>query len=218
MSNSASTCWQKYFLQTHETFYWFNTQTGEKSWTNPEVEDNADVTLKSSIQSEAENVNKKVRLESTSTTTSVDLNRELKYAVKVLNMDFNKSSFDNQDHSPIVRGEIENFKSEIKTLLQKLETLRSQFSSNTTYNETLDNMIAAKEILIAAMQNRITFSENWLREKENELKALTSSPIAVSSPGEFIIILFSRSDVFPHNNLKNVYSLDIYLYFIRDFY
>ena len=151
-------------------------------------------------------------------TTSVDLNRELKYAVKVLNMDFNKSSFDNQDHSPIVRGEIENFKSEIKTLLQKLETLRSQFSSNTTYNETLDNMIAAKEILIAAMQNRITFSENWLREKENELKALTSSPIAVASPGEFIIILFSRSDVFPHNNLKNVYSLDIYLYFIRDFY
>ena len=83
MNDPTATCWQKHFSQTHKTFYWFNTQTGEKSWTNPEVEkDNTDVTLKRSNQSEAENVNKKVRLESTSTTSSGDINLEKKSIIK----------------------------------------------------------------------------------------------------------------------------------------
>ena len=91
----------------------------------------------------------------------------------------------NQDRSSIVEIEacIKKLKSEINMLLQELSTLQSQFNSNTK-SEALGNMIAAKE-------NRIVFNQNWLREKENELKTLATSRIAISSPGQFVQIFFS---------------------------
>ena len=95
------------------------------------------------------------------------------------------SQFDNQDSSSIaeVKADIKRLKSEINMLLQELSTLQSQFNRNTN-SEALGNMIAAKE-------NRIAVNQNWLREKENELKTLTSKPTAISSPGQFISGFFN---------------------------